>query len=160
MHSVMRRAALAAVAAATLAAGAAACDDSNAPEDGEIQGRYALATVNGAPLPFVVSAGLAGPTRVLIGGTLAVQSNGRLLDVRNFHLGPVTANAPAEVDSTSYAYSQRGNLLLVQRPRINPALSHVDSGRVDGDQVVLHVRYVSPNDFAPTRATLVYRRDR
>ena len=48
----------------------------------------------------------------------------------------------------------------MQRPRINPALSHVDTGQVSGDEVRLYVRYVSPNDFGPTRATLLYRRDR
>jgi hypothetical protein len=160
MHSVIRRAALATVAAVTLAAGAAACDDSNAPDDGKIQGRYVLVRVNDAPLPFIVSRGLVGATRVLTGATLAVQSNGRVLDVRDFYLGPVTANAPSEVDSTTYAYTQRGDLLLVQRPRINPALTHVDTGRVVGDEIVLTVRYVSPTDFGPTRATLLYRRER
>ena len=159
MQTVMRRAALAAVAVTTLAAGLAACDDSSGPS-GAIGGRYVLATVNGAPLPFVVYSGLLGPTRVLTAGSITVQGGDRLLDVRTFHLGPVTATAPSETDSATYAYTQRGNLLLVQRPRTNPAQSHVDSGQVTTDDVTLYVRYIWASDIAPQRATLLYRRVR
>ena len=160
MHSVMRRAALAAVVATSLAAGLAACSDSNGPGDGDIQGTYSLATVNGAPLPFIVHRSLLAPTRVLVGGSLAVQSRGRLQDVRTFHLGAVTANAPQEADTASYAYTQNRNLLLVTRPRFNPAQSHVDSGEVRGDEVTLYVHYIWANDIGPQRATLLYRRVR
>ena len=138
---------------------AAACSDSSGP-GGAISGRYTLVQVNGTPLPFVVSSGILGPTRVLVGGSLTVQGNGRLADVRNFHLGPVTTNAPTEVDSTTYAYNQRNNLLEIQRPRINPALSHVDTGRVDGDRITVFVRYTAPLESAPIRATFLYERAR
>jgi len=134
-----------------------ACSDASGPDDA-ITGRYTLVQVNGAPLPFVVSSGLVGPTRVLTGGSLTVLSRGRLTDVRAFHLGPVTTNAATEVDSTTYAYSQRRDFLEVQRPRINPAQTHVDSGSVSGDQITLHVRYVAPLEPAPIRATFLYRR--
>jgi hypothetical protein len=143
-----------------LLSASAACSDSSGPSGGTFTGRYTLVQVNGVPLPFVVSAGLLGPTRVLVGGSLTVQGNGRVLDARNFHLGPVTTNAPTEADSTTYAYSQRNNLLEIQRPRINPALSHVDTGRVDGDRITVFVRYAAPQESAPIRATFLYERAR
>ena len=157
MQSAMRRTLRAAGGAITLAIGAAGCGDASGPADGVTQGRYTLAAVNGAPLPYVVTAGLRGPSRVLVGGSLTMRGN-QLTDVRNFHLGPVTASAPDETDSASYAFTQERNLLLVQRPRGNPALSYVDSGEVRGTDITLFVRILSPADLGPTPATLLYRR--
>jgi hypothetical protein len=134
-----------------------ACGDGSGPAGESFSGTYDLVSVDGRGLPVVLAAGLSGPSRVLTGGSLVVRGRGRVLDVRHFQLGAGSA-APRESDSTTYAYSLDGGRLLVQRPRIQAATSHVDTGTVSGNVVTLGVRFIVVQDLAPTSGTLLYRK--
>ena len=131
-----------------------ACSESSGPSDGGFTGHYTLVGANGGGLPYTLYGGLGPPTQ-LSGGSLQVLGRGRVLDVRVIRIGSVV-----DIDSTTYAYAVQGDRLVVQRPRINPAQTHADTGTVGADGVTLRVRFLAPDDAGPTSGTLVYQRTR
>ena len=131
-----------------VAGAASACRESSGPASEGVEGRYVLVAAEGAPLPLRLPSGVP-----LVAGSLTTLTRDRLLDVREYRNGSVSM-----VDSSMYAYTVARGRIVVQRPRINPAQTHADTGTVGADAITLRVRYVVALDGAPTSATLVYQR--
>jgi hypothetical protein len=136
------------VACGAVACGAVACGESTAPAGERFEGRYVLVAANDGALPLPLY-----PGWTLTGGSLTVLGRGRVQDVR------VYDSFGSEVrDTTVYAYAVSGSRLVVQRPRINPAQTHADTGTLGPGALTLRVRYAVATDGSPTSATLTYQR--
>ena len=127
---------------------AGGCKESSGPDGEGFEGRYTLVAANEVALPLPLY-----PGWTLTGGSLTVMSRGRVQDVRVYDsFGTVVQ------DTTVYAYAVDGSRLVIQRPRINPAQTHADTGTLGPGALTLRVRYVVALDGVPTSATLTYQR--
>lgn len=107
----------------------AACGGSESPTTpATIAGTYTLRTVNGSPLPFLVSGGGATKSEI-VDGTLTVNDGGGWAEsghLRNTVNGTVTTSASNFVGSGYYTLS--GTAITLSGPGAGPFSGSVSSG--------------------------------
>jgi hypothetical protein len=91
----------------------AACsgDDGTEPTEDGVEGTYALLTVNGNTLPFLLQETTAQKVE-LISGSIVLRANGTFDDVLNYRITPTGGAAAAEVDLITGTFLKSASILM------------------------------------------------
>lgn len=126
----LRRTMAAALAAAALALGTAACEsDGGTLPDPSLAGRYTLTAVNGGALPIIFQNNASGRID-LLSGHIDIQADGDFEQVLGFRETPTGGTAGPRTSTTEGDVTVTGSTI-----RFSPRLGSAYSGTLNGNTI-------------------------